>query len=79
MEGSRMNANRLINMAINMIVRRAMKSGIDAGAKALSNRNSGQNPDAPQQAKKASGGLDTRDLQKRARQTMRLGRRFGRF
>ena len=77
MEGS-MNANRLISMAINMIVRRVMRSGIDAGVNAFANRKAAQDPNAPQQ-RQNTGGPNTRDLQQRARRAIRLGRRFGRF
>lgn len=73
-----MNANKLISMAINMILRRVMRSGIDAGINAVANRKKGQTPNTPDQSAK-KGGPDTRELQQRMTKTIRLGRRLGRF
>ncbi|MEM7598750.1 MAG: hypothetical protein AAF382_13735 [Pseudomonadota bacterium] len=75
-----MNANRLISMAINMILRRVMRGGINAGMNAMANRRKDQAPDAPGQPRQSrQGGPDTRALQKKAQKTIRLGRRLGRF
>ncbi|MFH0252701.1 hypothetical protein [Roseovarius aquimarinus] len=68
-----MNANRLINMAMRMIMRRLMRSGVDAGIGAVSKRMSkgkeGQSGPAP----------ETKQAQKRARDTMKIARRMGRM
>jgi hypothetical protein len=74
-----MNANRLISMAINMVVRRLMRTGIDAGMNAFANRNKAQqNTDAPQ-VQRQQNAHDTRQLQQKVRKSLRLGRRIGRF
>lgn len=76
--------NRLINMAVNMILRRVMRTGIDAGMDALAKRKKGQGnqagaqQDGQPQARK-QGGPNTRDIEKRARTAVRLGKRLGRF
>ncbi|MEO0752192.1 MAG: hypothetical protein AAFY25_10340 [Pseudomonadota bacterium] len=64
-------------MAINMVLRRVMRTGIDAGMNAIANRKKGQTPDAPDQPRQAAP--DTRKTQQRMRKSMRLGRRIGRF
>lgn len=75
-----MNANRLISMAINMVLRRVMRTGIDAGMTAIANRKNRKNPESPDQPQqKSQAGPDTRDLQRKAQKTIRLGRRVGRF
>ncbi len=66
-----MNANRLITMAIRMIMRRLMRGGVNAGIGAVSSR---MNKGAP-------GGVapDAKETQKRARSTMKIARRIGRM
>ena len=68
-----MNANRLIGMALNMILRRVMRAGINKGMDAVSKRGKTRDGNPPQP------GPDTRDAQKRMRHSIRLGRRLGRF
>ena len=77
-----MNANRLISMAINMSLRRVMRGGINAGMNALANRKKNQahgQDTSGQPQQKRQGGPNTRDLQNKARKSIRLGRRLGRF
>ncbi|MEM7731825.1 MAG: hypothetical protein AAF280_03455 [Pseudomonadota bacterium] len=62
-----MNANKLISMALNMILRRVMRAGLNKGMDAVSKRGKGHQ------------GPDTKDMQQRMRQSTRLGRRLGRF
>ncbi|MEM6587934.1 MAG: hypothetical protein AAF641_05765 [Pseudomonadota bacterium] len=64
-----MNANKLIGMAMNMILRRVMRAGMNKGMDALSKRGKGKGHEGP----------DAKDAQQRMRQSVRLGRRLGRF
>ncbi len=66
-----MNANRLVTMAIRMIMRRLMRTGVDAGIGAVSKR---VNKDAP-----GGAAPNARETQKRARSTMKIARRMGRM
>lgn len=70
-----MNANQIINMVIRQVMRRVMNKGINAGINAVGSKMAkGKSGDTPQ-----SGQIDTGDSQKRMRQTMKMGKRMGRF
>lgn len=71
-----MNANQLISMALRMIMRRVMRSGVDAGIGAVSRRMS-KGKDADGQD--APGTPQSGETQKRARDTMKIARRMGRM
>lgn len=65
-----MNANQIINMVVRMVTRRLMRTGVNKGLDMMS------------KGKAAKGGQpapDARETGKRARQTMRIARRFGRM
>ncbi len=66
-----MNANQLITMAIRMIMRRLMRTGVDAGIGAVSNR---MNKGAP-----GGAAPNSSETQKRARSTMKIARKMGRM
>ncbi len=72
-----MNANRIINMVIRMIMNRVIRSGVNAGIDKFSQRGKksadGQGSADPQQKKQ------TGDTQKRMRQSMRVARKIGKF
>lgn len=69
-----MNADRIISMVVRMVMRRIMRSGVDAGIDALGRRMN-RNKDPERQGKAP----DTSEGTRRARKTIRLARRFGRF
>ncbi len=64
-----MNANQMISMVIRMVMRRLMRSGVNAGMDALGKRLS----------KGESGAPRVSETQKRARSTLKMGRRMGRM
>ncbi|KRS14379.1 hypothetical protein XM53_01240 [Roseovarius atlanticus] len=72
-----MNANRIINMVIRMVMNRLIRSGVNAGIDKMSKRGKkpadGQNAPDPQQKQQ------TAQTQKRMRQSMRVARKIGKF
>ena len=68
-----MNANRMVSMLINMVIRKLMRKGVDAGVKAVANRKGANGQ--PGQGKAP----DTAKMQKNARQSMRAMRKLTRF
>ncbi|MEX5729383.1 hypothetical protein Ga0609869_002736 [Rhodovulum iodosum] len=69
-----MNANRMINMAVRIVMRKLMNKGINAGVDLAARR--GQGNDDPADPQKRAAAQQTA---KRARQAMRVTRRMGRF
>lgn len=74
-----MNANQIINMVIRMVMGRVLRSGVDLGINAVSNRMNRNKPDGQQTQAGKPGGPNAAETQKRMRQTMRVTRRIGRF
>lgn len=72
-----MNANRMINMVIRIVMRKLVGRGVNAGLGAMSRR--GKNADAPQSEADRAQGRAARKQGKRARQAMRATRRATRF
>lgn len=71
-----MNANRMINMVIRMVMRRVMRSGMNAGIGAIGKKmNKGKTEDG----NPSKDAPETKDTQKRARQSMKMARRMGRM
>lgn len=64
-----MNANRMISMVIRMIMRRVMRHGMKTGMGGLGKRGGDD----------ARPGPDGKKTARRARRTMRAGRKIGRF
>ena len=71
-----MNMNQVVNMITRLVLRRAIKTGIDAGVNLAAKRRGGD-PQNPEAAKHQ--GAQGKQTAKRARQAMRLSRRIGRF
>lgn len=69
-----MNANQIINMVVRMVMRRVLRSGVDAGINAVGNRMNKGKTDA-----ETGQSPNVADTSKRAKQTMRMGRKIGRF
>ena len=77
-----MNANQIINMVIRMVMRRLMRGGVNAGINAASKkfgRGRGDTGAQDQGGQGPSTGPDGKATEKRARQAMRVNRRFGKF
>ena len=77
-----MNANQIINMVIRMVMRRLMRGGVNAGINAASKkfgRGRGDTGAQGQDGQGPSTGPDGKAAEKRARQAMRVNRRFGKF
>ena len=66
-----MNANTMITMAMRMIMRRLMRTGVNAGIGAVGKRMN--------KGKEGSGAPDSKATQKRIRSTMKIARRMGRM
>ncbi|MHA7851352.1 hypothetical protein [Roseovarius sp.] len=66
-----MNVNSIVTMILRMVMRTVVSKGMNAGINAMSKRNDADGESAP--------GPDTRKTQQRARQALKIGRRFGRF
>jgi len=69
-----MNADRIISMVIRMVMRRVMRTGVDAGINAVGKRMN-RNKDPEKRGKAPDSSESTR----RAKKSIRLARRFGRF
>ncbi len=69
-----MNANRIVSMVINMIMRRLLRSGVDAGMNAVGKRMNKGKTDA-----EIGKSPDSRHATKRMKQSMRITRKIGRF
>lgn len=72
--------DRIITMIIRQLTNRLIRTGIDKGVEAMSNRNRGQDPEAPldpqdEKTRQKAGKESTR----RAKQAVRLGRKISRF
>ncbi|MTJ04327.1 MAG: hypothetical protein FH759_06490 [Sediminimonas qiaohouensis] len=82
-----MNVNQIVNMVVRMVMRTVMQKGMSAGINKFANRKgkSGQDGSGDAQAKssKAESGKnsDYNDpgMNKRTRQSLRIGRRMGKF
>lgn len=77
-----MNANYIVNMVIRMVMRKLMRGGVNAGINAASKRFGRKRADTGAQDQGGQGpstGPDSKATEKRARQAMRLNRRFGKF
>ena len=76
-EEGAMNASRIINMVIRMVMNRLIRSGVNAGIDKFSQRGKkspeGKGAADPQQKKQ------TAETQKRMRQSMRVARKIGKF
>ncbi|GGO52598.1 hypothetical protein SAMN05444398_101270 [Roseovarius pacificus] len=72
-----MNVNQLVNMFVRIVVRRLMNGGVNAGINAVSKRKARGETDTPEQTR--AQGPDSKKTQQRARQAMRITRRFGKF
>lgn len=70
-----MDLNRLINMIVNIFLRRAVNSGINKGMGLFAAKGKPAPQMTPQERQQAAKG---RDLQKRARQAAKITRRLGR-
>ena len=66
-----MNVNQIINMVVRVVVRRVINSGVNAGIDAVGKRSNRGNADSAQ-----AQGSETADVQKRAKQAMRIARRL---
>ncbi len=77
-----MNVNQIINMVVRMVMRTVMQKGMSAGIDKFANRKgkSGQAGDGDAQTKSGKNS-DYNDpgMNKRARQSLRIGRRMGKF
>ena len=77
-----MNVNSIVNMVIRMVMRMVMQKGVKAGVDKFANRKgkSGQagQGDAPPQDGQGSDYNDP-NMNKRTRQSLRVGRRMGKF
>ncbi|MEZ5779453.1 MAG: hypothetical protein R3E44_13920 [Paracoccaceae bacterium] len=71
-----MNLNRLINMVVNVVMRRLINTGINKGIGWWSRR--GQKPAAPVTSTEALHRHEARETAKRARQAAKVTRRLGR-
>ena len=77
-----MNANFIVNMVIRMVMRKVMRGGVNAGISAASKRFGRGHADTDAQDQDGQGGStgpDSKTSEKRARQAMRVNRRFGKF
>lgn len=75
-----MNGNQIINMVIRMVMRRLMRGGVNAGINAASKRMKRGQADKTDAANASqSDAPDSRQTEKRVRQSMRVNRRFGKF
>ncbi|QFT93087.1 hypothetical protein FIU86_09545 [Roseovarius sp. THAF9] len=72
-----MNANRIINMVIRMVMNRLIRSGVNAGIDKFSQR--GKTPPDGQGAADPQQKHQTAETQKRMRQSMRVARKVGKF
>ncbi|NDW51882.1 hypothetical protein [Aliiroseovarius sp. PrR006] len=68
-----MNANQLINMVIRMVTRRLINKGVNTGIDIAARKGRQVEDMTPEQQKEAQ---KARDLAKRGRKTMRIGKRL---
>ena len=69
-----MNPNQLLNMAMRMIMRRLIGKGVTLGMRSVERKmNKGGSPQDP------SSTAQNRDTMKRAKQSLRVSRRIGKF
>ncbi len=74
-----MNLNRLINMAINIVMRKLLNFGINKGMGAMSqrgNRSAGAAADRPMTPQEQRMAQDAKEAAKRARKAANIARRF---
>jgi hypothetical protein len=71
-----MNVNQLVNMVIRMVLRRGLNRGINAGIGRMAGK--GKRPDqmTPEERRQAQA---TKQQTIRAKQALRVGRKFGKF
>ncbi|GHE00633.1 hypothetical protein U879_13015 [Defluviimonas sp. 20V17] len=73
-----MNPNQLVNMIVRMVMRRLINTGVNKGIDLASRRRGASG--RPDGGTSGPGqGADGRETSRRARQALRLMRRFGRF
>lgn len=71
-----MNFNQIINMVVRIVMRRIVGRGVNAGID-IAARKMGKSGDNPETS--ARQGAEGRDMAKRAKQSMKITRRMGKF
>ncbi len=71
--------NRIISMILRQVVNRLLRVGIDKGVDVMARRRRGTGAVPMTPEEDAARQRSSKDMSRRARQALRLGRRFGRF